>query len=282
MTIEANPATFDLKKAEALREAGINRVSLGVQSLNEKYLKFLGRPHSRKEAFLAFDILRQANFSNISVDLIYSLPGQTKQEIKKDVEEILGLQSPHVSLYSLAIAQGSEFYEKRVRLPLPETQARHFLYGKSLLEKNGLRHYEVSNFSRKGFECRHNMNYWRGGDYIGLGAAAHSHLEGRRFWNHEEIEMYISLINGKGSAKKGEESLKGQKRFMESLLIGLRMVDGVNIKELEHRFKALLSEDNRTKIADLMKHGLLAKKTGRLRATTSGMVILDEICARLI
>ena len=282
VTIEANPAAFDTKKIKVLADGGVNRVSLGVQSFSDKNLNWLGRSHSPVCAISTFKTLRKAGFKNLNLDLIYSLPGQSEKDIKKDVSELVSLDSEHVSLYALAVPGGSKLAERKVEPPLSETQARHYLLVTELLKKAGFLHYEVSNFAKQGFECRHNVNYWRGGDYIGLGAAAHSHLSGRRFWNTADPETYIAAFKTKASAKAGEEKLKKDGRFMEAFLIGLRLTEGVDIRELESRFNAALTPDKEEQLNGFVREGLLARDQNRIRASMSGMVVLDEICSRLI
>ena len=282
ITIEANPATFDLAKARAVFLCGSNRISLGVQSLNDNYLKYLGRPHNALDARMAFNTLREAGFKNINLDLMYSLPSESKQETEEDVTELISLGSEHLSLYALSVGAGSEFHDLKIEPPKAEIQGEHHLYISQFLKRNGFLHYEISNFGKTGYFCRHNLNYWRGGNYIGLGTAAHSHIDGHRWWNCETIDGYIALIKDKASAIAGDERLSEEKRFMETLLIGLRLTQGVDVADLEERFEVSLPEEKRDIISGLIEHGLLADEKGRLKATMTGMVVLDDICSRLI
>ncbi|MEK7849762.1 MAG: radical SAM family heme chaperone HemW [Candidatus Omnitrophota bacterium] len=282
VTIEANPTAFDPKKIKCLADGGVNRVSLGVQSFSNKNLNWLGRSHCRGSAISIFKALRKAGFKNLNLDLIYSLPAQSEKDIKKDISELVSLDSEHVSLYALAVSGGSKLAERKVEPPLPERQARHYLLVTELLKKAGFLHYEVSNFAKQGFECRHNVNYWRGGDYIGLGAAAHSHLGGRRFWNVTGPETYIAALKTKESAKAGEEKLGEEGRFMETFLIGLRLTEGVDIRELGSRFNVKFTPEKEEQLNGFVREGLLIRDQNRIRASMSGMVVLDEICSRLI
>ena len=282
VTIETNPATFDLEKAEVLRDNGINRVSLGIQSLDDKFLNFLGRPYSRTDALSAFEILKQANFKNINLDLIYALPQQDEQEIKKDVAELLSLESEHISLYTLTIDPGSAFFKKGVVSVSQDTQARHYELVIAMLKEKGFRHYEVSNFSKEGHECRHNLNYWNAGRYIGLGVAAHSHLNGSRFWNTQGLQSYITKIQHSGSAKAGEEKLPAPQQLMEAFLIGLRLTQGVDLTDLETRYQTKLSSQKESDILAFIQRGFLKKDNDRIKATPEGMMVLDELCSRLI
>lgn len=282
ITIEANPATFDAEKASVLFDLGVNRVSLGIQSLDDPLLKYLGRPHTRAQAMDAFDILRKVGFANVNLDLMYSLPGESEEGVKQDVADFIVLGSEHLSLYTLSVDEGSEFHRRNIQAPSSENQAGHFRLAGRLLRERGLRHYEVSNFAKKGFECRHNLNYWRGGSYIGLGVAAHSHLEGRRFWNGSDITTYLKMVQYDGRPSVGEENLGGEKRLMEILLIGLRLTDGVSISDVEERAGVCLSGERRRMIEGLAREGLLSYDGAHLKATEAGMVVLDELCSRLI
>ncbi len=282
ITIEANPATFNLEKARAFKDLGANRVSLGVQSLNDEHLRWLGRPHTKLDALSSFKILREVGFDNISVDLMYSLPQQNIREIKEDVRQLLSLNSEHVSLYTLSISPGSELHKKKIKLANEDNQARGYRCVTELLQGSGFKHYEVSNFAREGRECRHNLNYWRGGNYIGLGLGAHSHRDGHRFWNTSDLDSYIRMIERRGSAKEGEENLRVMERLMESFLVSLRLQEGVQLQELESRFSKKLPKEKHKTINDLFEHALLVKEGERIKASLSGMMVLDEICSRLI
>ena len=282
VTLEANPATFDFKKAEVLRDLGITRISLGVQSLNDKYLKWLGRPHTAKEAISSFDLLRRVGFGNINCDLIYGLPGQTEKEIKEDIEQLVSWGSEHISLYSLSIAEGSCLAARNIQPVSAQHQATQYQFVVELLKDKGFLHYEVSNFAKSGYFCRHNINYWRGGAYIGLGAGAHAHLDGSRSWNVADIGSYITMIQKTGSAKKGEERLSRFKRFMETFLIGLRLSEGIDFLELESRFGVKLAQEKKDVLKGFIQHGLLTEEGRCLKATLQGMMVLDEICSRLI
>lgn len=282
VTIEANPATFDEEKASAIRSFGANRISLGVQSLNDDYLAWLGRIHSRRDAVEAFKILRRAGFDNINVDYIYALPDQSQKELRADLKELLDLGSEHVSLYILSVAEGSDFFKNNIRSVDADRQAKMFRLITGLIKKRGYNHYEVSNFSFKGKECVHNLNYWRCGEYLGLGAGAHSHLKGKRYWNTSDVDLYIDVLNNGKSAVEAEERLSVEKRFMEALLIGLRVTDGVDLEAIEARFGLKIPGDKIKQLEALKQHGLLREEGNRLKTTLEGMLVLDEISSGLI
>lgn len=281
-TVEANPATFDESKAKCLRRIGANRASLGVQSLQDKSLKWLGRPHTRAEALEGFRILRRAGFENINVDLIYALPGQTLAELDQEVSDILSLQSEHISLYTLSVSEGSRFFTQGTFTPDPDQQDEYYRRVTQRLVEESLEHYEVSNFARPGFACQHNQHYWEAGDYIGLGASAHSHQQGRRSWNVANPADYIDKMTRVGSALEGQEVLTPAQRFMEALLIGLRLTQGIDMASLARRFSTAVPADVASRIDAFVAEGLLCKKGDRLRASLAGLVVLDEICSRLI
>ena len=282
LTIEANPENIDKNKAKLLRENGINRISLGVQSLQEKYLKYLGRVHNRARALEAFEILRKEGFSNINVDMMYSFPQQTLEEIKKDIKEAASLGSDHISFYALTIEEGSKFYHLNVALGENEILKQQYELLTNGIEESGFSQYEVSNFAKQGKESLHNRHYWEGGNYIGLGVGAHSHSDGIRSWNTASIPKYISKIQSGQKAVEGTEQLTVEKRFMEGLLFGLRMNEDVCLEDLEKKYAFPLPIEKTDVIENCVNNGLLMRKNSHLKTTFRGRLLLDEICARLI
>lgn len=282
VTCEANPSTFDLEKAQVLRAEGVTRVSLGVQSLDDENLRWLCRPHNRRQVLDACALLKKAGFRNINLDLICSLPGQSREGIREDVDGLISLDTPHISLYALSIAPTCALFKKGARETDPDRQAEDYQAIVGQLRAAGYCHYEVSNFAKPGYECRHNIHIWRGGDYVGLGAAAHSHQAGRRFWNADALEEYIRRMETQGCATAGEERLDALGRFMETFLIGLRLTDGVDREELEGRFGVTLSPEKIDLLESFVRRGWLSREASRVRATEAGRPVLDEICGRLI
>ena len=281
-TLEANPEGLDLEKAELLYALGINRVSLGVQSLNDRYLKYLGRCHDARRAVDSFKILRQAGFRNINVDLMYSFPGQTDEQIKKDVVSLASLGSEHLSLYTLTIEENSRFHARRIKLEGNEDQARQYELVVSFFESTEFKQYEISNFALPGKESRHNLNYWQGGDYIGLGVGAHSHRAGTRFWNVSKTNVYIKKIQDRQSPVDGEEKLSAHQRLMELILFGLRMNQGVPIEEAGQKAGCVLDAARDKILDELVRQGFLFKEKGYLKTSLKGRLVLDEISRRLI
>lgn len=281
-TIEANPATFDSNKAAFLRGNGVTRVSLGIQSFNDRFLKFLGRPYDRLEALKAHEVLRKTGFRNISIDLMYAFPLQNEEDLACDVEAALALRSEHISLYALTVPPETAFYRSGIKPLDDDGQADYYRRICSRLAEAGWTQYEVSNFAKKDHECKHNLNYWRGGEYIGLGVSAHSHLKGARFWNTSDLVHYNALIQRGVLPKAGQEVLSPEEKLLEVLLIGLRLTQGVDIKKLEMMFRVTLNEEKKLLINDCIKGGLLRWEEGCLKTTLPGILVLDGICAKII
>lgn len=281
-TIEVNPETVNTEKVRLLKDLGINRVSLGVQSLQDRYLKFLGRGHDSETAARAVETIRAAGFGNVSLDLMYSFPQQTESELKNDVEDLLRLSPDHVSLYTLTIEENSRFYARQMKLDADEVLADHYLLIADLLAHAGFQQYEISNFAKPGFESRHNLNYWEGGEYIGLGMGAHSHLNDERFWNAAALPAYLQKVRESRNAIEGSERLSPGVRLMERVLFGLRMNRGIDVKKLEDACGCALEPGTRALIEEYVAAGFLHMDGTVLTATLKGRLVLDELSARLI
>ncbi len=281
-TIEANPEGLDLSKLRFLKGEGINRISLGVQSLNDKYLKILGRNHDSLTAVKAFDQIRIAGFDNVNVDLMFSFPNQTMDELKKDVTALIQLGSEHLSLYTLTIEENSKFYGQNIQLQDDCDQAQQYLYVCDCLKEQGFEQYEVSNFSKPTKASQHNLNYWKGGYYIGLGIGAHSHSRVKRSWNISKLNEYMSRMEKGLSVEEGSERLTSYNRMKEVVLFGLRMNCGVNIKEITERFDCFLGDEQQKKIVQFIEGGLLIEDGDILKTSIKGRLVLDEICAQLV
>lgn len=282
ITVEANPENLDLEKAKFLFGLGVNRVSLGVQTFDDKYLKLLGRAHDSYTGLRAFNDLRRAGFKNINVDLMYSFPAQTLDEIKQDAQTVLGLGSEHISIYTLTVEPNSKFYAQRMPQQDNALQGQQYQLVTTLLEQSGVKQYEVSNFCREGFESKHNINYWESGNYIGLGVSSHSHFDGRRSWNTSRLADYLKMTQGGLSPQEADEILLPQMRLKEAFVFGLRINRGVNIAALEQRLSCQLPVDVCRQIKILTDEGFLVKEGQWVRATDKGRLLLDEIAVKLI
>ncbi len=270
ITLETNPENVTPQKAKHLRQLGITRVSLGVQTMNDRYLTFLGRAHNTQKVYEAFALLREAGFNNISVDLMYGFPKQTQVELDEDIEKICQLQSEHISLYTLTIEPHSLFYAKHMKLDDDEFLAQQYVHVCQTLPRHGYDQYEISNFARRGYESTHNSHYWRGGEYIGLGVGAHGYLNGRRYWNTDKLQEYLT----QEMKQSGYEDLTERTQLMERICFGLRTREGVD--------NAIIPSDRRSLIDQWLNDGLLHVEQGRLSATLQGQLVLDELSVRLL
>jgi oxygen-independent coproporphyrinogen-3 oxidase len=230
VTLEANPATLDTCKLDTMLENGVNRLSIGCQSANDNELKTLGRLHSYSDFVATYDLARNAGFSNISVDLMYSLPSQNVDMLKNSLESIVGLSPEHISLYGLKIEPGTQFYINKDNMNFPDEDAYcdMYLMAGEYLESAGYNKYEISNFSKTGKESRHNLKYWNFDQYLGLGPGAHSYLNGKRFAYGKDVQKYISFINeGKVPLKSEDRELSDRDVIAESFMLKMRLVKGV-------------------------------------------------------
>ena len=285
-TVEANPGTLDAEKAALLRAAGVNRVSLGVQTLRDEALQRLGRIHSAAEAQASFALLRQAGFDNVSVDLMYALPGETTIQVLRDMRGLLAWQPEHVSCYALTIEPGTPLAEQQARGELAEVpdeeQADQYHAIRRELIAAGWQHYEISNFARPVRECRHNLNYWRGGEYSGCGPAAHGHLAGRRFANVASLDAYCRRLEEERSPCDFEEQLAPEAKAREMLIMGLRLLAGVNLTSFQRQTGFDARAFNALALERLLAEGLLVLDGGCLRLTERGLFVSNRVFVEFI
>ena len=235
VTIEVNPGTVNKEKLQVYKKIGINRLSIGLQETHNELLKSIGRIHTYEEFIKTYKLARKIGFNNINVDLMIALPNQTIQDIKENLENITKLNPEHIRVYSLILEEGTPFYNKynenKIKLPDEELERNMYWYVKNTLENNGYMHYEISNFSKKGFESKHNMNCWNQEEYLGFGVAAHSYNNRIRYSNTNSIEEYI-----KGSNKIIHEEQTLEDMQKEYMLLGLRKIEGINIQKFKNKF----------------------------------------------
>ncbi len=265
ITIEANPATISPASLRALKEAGFNRISIGVQSLVDKELKFLGRLHSADAAVRAVLEAADAGFSNISADVMFGLPGQTISDITYTVQQLTTLPVSHISAYSLSVEPGTPFAERNLNLPEDETEREMYHTVRRVLRDNGFLQYEISNFARPGKEAVHNTNYWLCGEYIGLGAGAHGYLGGIRYENTADVSAYIASED----IVLSRQALTDTDRYEEKYMLGLRMCAGVR-------------DDGNPQVPRLIQAGLLEKNGENIRLTERGMDIANYVITELL
>ena len=285
LTIEANPGDLDADKIAVLKNSAVNRVSLGVQTFDDKMLKKIGRSHLEKDIYENIDRLKLAGFDNISIDLIYALPGQTMEQVKENVAKAIGLDIPHMSLYSLILENHTVFMNRmrRGKLPLPkeELEAEMFEYIIAELERAGFEHYEISNFSKTGFESRHNLMYWDNAEYYGIGAGASGYVNGIRYKNHGPIRHYLSAVE-EGNARITEEHLSQKEQMEEEMFLGLRKKSGVSMARFEEKFGRSFDELYGEIVRDLVQQGLMQIEGDRVRMTKRGLFLGDTVAERFI
>lgn len=236
ITIEVNPGTVNIEKLKDYKTSGVNRISIGLQSTNNKLLKEIGRIHTYEEFLETYKNAIKVGFENINVDLMLGLPNQTIKDLKESLETIIELNPNHISVYSLILEESTVLYQNvekgLMKLPEEELERQMYWYVKNTLELNGYRHYEISNFAKNGKESKHNLNCWEQKEYIGLGAAAHSYLNAKRYSNTQNLEEYI-----KDFAKKTIQEVQSQEDIKkEYMLLGLRKIDGVSILKFKEKF----------------------------------------------
>ena len=285
LTIEANPGDLDADKIAVLKNSAVNRVSLGVQTFDDKMLKKIGRSHLEKDIYENIDRLKLAGFDNISIDLIYALPGQTMEQVKENVAKAIGLDIPHMSLYSLILENHTVFMNRmrRGKLPLPkeELEAEMFEYIIAELERAGFEHYEISNFSKSGFESRHNLMYWDNAEYYGIGAGASGYVNGIRYKNHGPIRHYLSAVE-EGNARITEEHLSQKEQMEEEMFLGLRKKSGVSMARFEEKFGRSFDGLYGEIVRDLVQKGLMQIEGDRVRMTKRGLFLGDTVAERFI
>lgn len=284
ISLEANPETVTRDRIRGYLEAGVNRISLGVQSLNPEELAELGRPHTVERAIAAYQAVRQAGCCNVNLDLLYGLPGQTVERWRETLVRVLDLGPDHLSAYALTPEHGTEIgaavTNGLLMLPADEVidQQEAVLY--QGVARAGLLRYEVSNYARPGATCRHNVLYWRCDDWLGFGASAHSHLAGHRWWNRFDAADYIEGV-GQHASIAGMETLPLGQRINEALGFGLRMLDGVSRVRLTRRFGADPWILKARGLAQLVDWGLLQDDSQTIRLTPKGLALADPVAVSL-
>lgn len=287
ITSEANPGTTDAGRFAALRGMGVNRLSMGVQSFDDAELHWLGRMHSAAEAEAAYDAARRAGFDNINLDFMFGLPGQELDTWSGTLDRALALGPDHISLYSLTIEHGTPLYDavrRGVQAPPDDDKAADFyLLACDRLARAGYEQYEISNWSRPGFECRHNLVYWHHEPYLGFGPGAHSFDGARRWWNVRPVPHYIQRVNAGESTERGGEHIDERLGMGEFMMLGLRLVaEGVADARFLRRFGVSLYEVFDGEIEALVRRGLLESLPGRVRLTPAGRLLGNQVFSEFL
>lgn len=285
ITVEINPGTVTERDLKDYREAGINRLSIGCQSADDRELAFLGRIHDYSRFEDTCRMARDAGFDNINVDLISALPGQTLEEWEKNLRTVLSLSPApeHLSVYSLILEEGTVFwerYEKGMLEPVDEDLERDMYWRTArILREAGYEHYEISNYARPGYRCRHNCGYWQRTDYLGFGIGAASLLDNVRFRNGESLQGYLSDPLG---CRQDREELTAQEQMAETMFLGLRMADGVSLSVFQDTYGADAEEIYRDAIEGSCREGLLAVQDGRIFLTKRGVDLANYVMAKFV
>ena len=287
VTMEANPATVDKKTLKKYRRAGINRLSLGIQSADDNELRVLTRIHTFSEAEDAFMEAREAGFSNINVDLMYGIPSQTESSLFSTVEKIIEMDPEHISLYGLKIEEGTPFAARRKELALPDEDTEFRMYEDTVrhLRSVGYQQYEISNFARKGFRCRHNLKYWNEQEYLGFGPAAHSFFGGLRYANKKDVDLYMdSLESIEQTLAHREESTPVDEHDMrnEYIMLRFRLTDGLSESQYKKRFGESFSESFASRLPLYLENGFMQKNGDVYSLTVKGMYVSNYILSDLV
>ncbi len=285
-SMEMNPATMDGTDLSALRQGGMNRLSIGVQSLDPTELRWLGRLHSAEQAKESYLSARKAGFDNLNLDLMYGIPTQTRESFQRSLQGILSWQPEHLSAYGLKIEGNTPFARQKDSLPLPDEDTESEMY-LDLLEscnRAGLPQYEISNFSRPGYACRHNLKYWNTDPYLGLGVAAHSFVGTKRFSHPSDLHAYLSAAGQKdfASVTVSEETLTPSQLQEEYVMLRLRLCDGVSDAELQRRFGRTFTAYYGEKAENYVKAGFMKKENDTWAFTPKGFLVSNTILSDLL
>lgn len=285
ITLEANPGTVSRDSLDNLRQDGFNRLSLGVQSFDNSILDRIGRIHAADDARDAFAWGRGAGFGNISIDLMYALPNQTLTDWHRTLDSALSLSPNHISLYELTVEEGTVLAglrdSRRIHLPDEDLQIEMYMEAIRILSSAGYEHYEISNFALPGCRSRHNQVYWRNEPYYGFGAGASGYIGGVRYANLKTPTDYIAGVKS-GCAIATSEAVSGRRAMGETVMLGLRMLDGLDLSSFVQRYGVDISDVYRTELADFSSRGLIEKTPTSLRLTPSGLLIANEIAAEFL
>lgn len=286
ITTEANPGTLDVEMADALKKMGFHRLSMGVQAWQNRLLQDLGRIHTIEGFLENYQAVRGAGFENVNVDLMFALPNQTMEDWQETVQNIVALQPEHISAYSLIIEEGTPFferYEKGLLKPVSEELDREmYHWAVDFLAEMGYEQYEISNFAKKGRQSRHNRIYWQAEEYLGMGLGAHSYMEGTRFHNTYDLQIYIEAKGDVSLLKEENEVITEADALAEFMFLGLRLTEGVSFARFRSRFGRELYEVYGTQVRELVETGLLAEDAKGIRLTRRGIDVSNVVFEKFL
>lgn len=287
ITMECNPGTLDEEKLNAMKKSGVNRLSIGLQAVQNDILEYIGRIHTFEEFEKTYNLVRKCGFDNVNIDLMYNLPNQREKEWMETLEKVVSLNPEHISAYSLILEEGTELcdmYERgEFTLSGDDTDIKMYRYTIDYLKENGYMQYEISNYAKPGKECRHNIIYWKCDNYIGLGAGASGYIGNRRYSNIPEVDEYNETVEAGKLPVLSEEVLTAEEKFEELVFMGLRMNDGVLYEDFEKISGIDIRKYRKEIIKRLKKDNLIECDENRIKLTQSGReisnkVFLDIIC----
>lgn len=293
ITIEVNPGTVTQEKLRSYAESGINRISIGLQSCNNNLLKMIGRIHTYEDFLSTYTLAREVGFKNINVDLMIGLPNQTLEDVKKSLEEIIKLNPKHISVYSLIVEEGTPIEKKIVKgelkLPNEELERQEYWEVKRTLENSGYKHYEISNFAKRGYESKHNLNCWEQKEYLGFGIAAHSYMNGVRYSNVEHIEEYLKKEMGSEKCEVGKntsniihEIQTEENKKKEYMLLGLRKIDGIKISSFKNKFGCNPIIEFKNELNKLVQEKLIEIDLDQIKLTKKGIDLANLVWEEFI
>jgi len=286
ITIEANPATIDIGQMKSIRQTGYNRISIGVQSFDKTELKLLDRAHGPEEVHSTVDCARKAGFDNLSLDLMFAVPNQSLSSWERNLDKALEKNPEHLSTYNLTIEQGTALskLQSNGKLIMPEDGHQLELYKKTIerLTKKGFHHYEISNFARKEKECKHNITYWKNTNTLGLGAGASSYINGTRFKNINLPAHYIRQVKEGKTAVEHSETLEPRQAMGETIMLGLRLLQGISIHQFERRFQVSFINLFKNIIHSLKEKELILIEDDCLRLSPKGLFLADSVILEFI
>ena len=278
ITLEANPGEASLEHLKDIRKLGVNRLSMGFQSFDDKILKVLGRLHKSKDCFKTFKNARKAGFDNINTDMIFNIPDLSVENWKKDLNKLLELKPEHISAYSLTVEPSTKLFNLvkngRLLMPLERIDIEQYLLTGDMLSKHGYNHYEISNYSLKNKECKHNLHYWNLSPYLSFGPSAHSYNLSERWWNYRSLDKYINKISQNTLPVEGKEKLDYRDKYNELILNGLRLSKGVSIQNAKNHFNGKFN-DYIQSIQN--KWDCLKVDEDTIKITKNGSLFVDEI-----
>lgn len=279
ITAECNPATVDSEYLSALRNIGINRLSIGLQSIHEKELRALGRAHTLEDFERTFGDARAAGFDNISVDLMYGIPYHTLESFEESIRYLGKLSPEHISAYGLKIEKDTPFYRLRESLVLPDEDVEYeeYMALSRILSAYGYKKYEISNFSKPDYESKHNLRYWQGKEYLGFGVAAHSYFGGERFGASRDIDGFLSG----NDITEDRETIGEDEKFREYIMLSLRLADGIDLNEFEARYGRSVFEFY-PRAKELIRQGYFVEKNERLSFTDKGFFVSNAILSDML